>query len=371
MSPTVLHINCNLIFTSLYYNLFRALSNTGISQTVWVPHKKYHIPSEPEKINRLKYYFTGYQDFFDRALFRRKINKGLHTYTAKESSLAADVIHAHTLFSDGALAYELNAKTGIPYIVTVRNTDVNVFWKYFKHLHGYGQRIAKNASAIIFLSPSYKKRMMKPLFSQHYKEFNSRAHVIPNGLDPYWLSCAPVQKKKSDKKVRVLFVGSFVKNKNIEKLVQACSILDAKGLDVALRLVGAMSESDFAYAKKVNWIETLSFSKQKDELREHYRWADVFVMPSFRESFGLVYAEALSQGTPVVFTRGQGFDGWVTEGICGCGVSPRNANEIASKILLLQRDGDEECCRKEAAKFIWKAIAGNYSAIYIKSIDGS
>ena len=52
----------------------------------------------------------------------------------------------------------------------------------------------------------------------------------------------------------------------------------------------------------------------KDKLIDLYRSADIFVMPSFTESFGLVYAEAMVRIACSLHTEGQGFDGQFNEG---------------------------------------------------------
>lgn len=368
LNLSVLHVNTNLIFTSLYYNLFRALSDIGVTQEVWIPHKKYHKPESPEKIKNVKYHFSGYQDTFDRFLFHRKIQKGIKYYESFKNDPSEIVIHAHTLFSDGALAYEIYRKYGTPYVVTVRSTDLIIFWKHFPHLHNYGRKIAQNASAVTFLGPSYRNRMISH-FLPNSNAVRSRAYSIPNGIDSFWLSHPPEVQKESGTEIKVLFVGGFIKRKNVETIVRACTILKNNGENITLRLVGAKKTKDFVYSETNNWIETLPFCKSKEGLAGHYRWADVFVMVSFSETFGLVYAEALSQGTPVIFTKGQGFDGWIKEGACGYGVFPKNAQEIAHSInLLLQRHSEDECVRSSAI-FNWQVIANSYLKLYERAIN--
>jgi glycosyltransferase involved in cell wall biosynthesis len=361
---SILHINCNLNFTKLFYNIFRYLSDFEVNQTVWVPHKKYHKIDIAERIEKVEYFSTGYQDIFDKVLFHRKIRKGIDKYDSMKNSLLGSVIHAHTLFSDGALAYEINRKKGTPYIVTVRSTDVNTFWKYFPHLHNYGRRIAQRASSIIFLGKNYRDTMIKRLFPENHNDILPKVHVIPNGLDPFWSSHPPSCQKISGAEIRVLFVGSFIKRKNIKTLVNACSILRNNGENIILRLVGAKRCEDFLYSKTNAWIETLPFCKSKQDLSKHYRWADVFVMPSFNETFGLVYAEALSQGTPVIFTKGQGFDGWIKEGPCGYAVHPKNSLEISNHIKLLHHKSSQYECIKSSHTFNWKIIVEKYMGLY-------
>ena len=62
----------------------------------------------------------------------------------------------------------------------------------------------------------------------------------------------------------------------------------------------------------------------KEELIKLYRDSHIFTMPSITESFGLVYAEAMTQALPVVYTKGQGFDGQFPDGEVGYSVEALN-----------------------------------------------
>ena len=68
-----------------------------------------------------------------------------------------NLCHASTLFSDGAIAYRLNREYGLPYMVAVRNTDVNDFLRLAPHTWRYGKRILLAASRIIFITPAIRQ----------------------------------------------------------------------------------------------------------------------------------------------------------------------------------------------------------------------
>ena len=108
-------------------------------------------------------------------------------------------------------------------------------------------------------------------------------------------------------------------------------------------------------------------------LRELYRENDIFIMPSIKETFGLVYAEAMSQGLPVVYSRGQGFDGQFPEGLVGFSVKSLDAYEIAEK--LEEIIGNYECltaaCKKNVEKFNWKNIVRVYEREYQNCLSGN
>jgi glycosyltransferase involved in cell wall biosynthesis len=58
----------------------------------------------------------------------------------------------------------------------------------------------------------------------------------------------------------------------------------------------------------------------KEKLLNNYRNSDIFIMPSYNETFGLVYIEAMSQGLPIIYTQNEGVDGYFKEGSVGYSV---------------------------------------------------
>jgi glycosyltransferase involved in cell wall biosynthesis len=89
-------------------------------------------------------------------------------------------------------------------------------------------------------------------------------------------------------------------------------------------------------------------------------------MPSFTESFGLVYAEAISQGLPVVYSKGQGFDGQFDEGVVGYHCDANDAGDVAFAIKNVVKKYDVNffgiCVY--ASKFKWNEICSMYNTIY-------
>ena len=97
-----------------------------------------------------------------------------------------------------------------------------------------------------------------------------------------------------------------------------------------------------------------------------YRAADIFLLPSGRETFGLVYAEALSQGLPVLYTRGQGFDGQFPDGEVGFAIDPNdpNATANAAERILKNYARFSAAAVRGSRKFDWDEIAQTYQAFY-------
>ncbi len=151
----ILHINCNFEGTKLHKNLVVKLNSLGVENHIFCPVSDKTYYNDDIKLNVTKTF-----NKIDRILFKYKnmkiTNKILELYNISDFN----IIHAHTLFTDGYNAYKLNKKYNIPYVVTIRNTDINTFFKYMIHLRSLGNKILLNASKVIFLSNSYKNILL-------------------------------------------------------------------------------------------------------------------------------------------------------------------------------------------------------------------
>lgn len=101
------------------------------------------------------------------------------------------------------------------------------------------------------------------------------------------------------------------------------------------------------------------------KLMKEYSVADIFVMPSFTETFGLVYAEALSQGLPIIYTKNEGFDGFFSNGEIGKAVVAGNIGDIVNGIKYIIHNYNtiqKRITTIDFEKFNWDKI----SRIYLK-----
>lgn len=95
---------------------------------------------------------------------------------------------------------------------------------------------------------------------------------------------------------------------------------------------------------------------------------DIFVMPSHRETFGLVYIEAMSRGLPVVYTKGQGIDGFFEEGEIGYPVDPAETNAIVTAIenIIMNYSNISKNCIVNSKAFNWSSVSNEYIKLYNK-----
>ena len=361
----ILQIANGYLDNRLYQLLFADLAKKGAEQTVFVPVSKKVSPSAQGNVHIVPCF-----DQLDRALFFRKQKKMLSWVESHLNPAQFDLTHAHTVFSGGYAARQLQKKYGIPYIVAVRNTDVNIFFKYMVHLRSVGVDILRNASKIIFLSPSYREQVLRDYIPlKDLEAIAAKSEVIPNGIAEIFFE-QDAQPKTLNGPIRLIQVGRLMKLKNPELTAKAVEILRERGRDVSLTFVGGVQDDlyhplmDKDY---VNWFDNCP----QPEVIGHLQSADIFVMPSHIETFGLAYVEAMSQGLPVLYTAGQGFDGQFPEGEVGFAVSDSDPKQLADSIEKVLENYDElsRNAISGAQKFRWDTIGSRYMELYREAIQ--
>ena len=362
----ILHINSYYSVSSFYRNLYDKQRENGLDISVYVPVSK---AVDISKLQLGSYtMISANHGKYDRICFHLKHNKIYKDIINKYSLSEYSIVHAHSLFSNGYIAYKIYKKFRIPYIVAVRNTDVNVFFKNMIHLRRLGIKILSNAEKVVFISRPYKEFTINNYVPEKYrKEIEYKSIVLPNGIDDFWLN-NKVDKKvpPMNNRINIIYVGVVDSNKNIETTIKACKMLIELGYEVSYTIVGkVVKKKYFDLIKQHSFIKYIPHCK-KEELINYYREADIFVMPSKYETFGLVYAEAMSQGLPVIYTRGQGFDGQFKEGEVGYSVKYNSAKEIVNKIkdILSNYESISKKCIIEVEKFNWNKIECDYKKVY-------
>lgn len=305
------------------------------------------------------FYFNKQSMFYNRIVESMDINE-------------YDIIHSHTMFNGGYACYMIKKKFGIPYIVSVRNTDINVFMRipFFKII---ANKIIREAAGIVFLSNSYKKEFI----NKHVKEkdkfiFEKKAFIIKNGLESFWLENKnSIKSINNNKPLNVLCVGKIDKNKNIVTTINALNILIKEGQKIVFTIVGKVLNKriekkilKLKYARIINYLS-------KEELINVYRQNDIYVMPSIHESFGRVYAEAMSQGMPIIYSKGQGFDGIYSDGEVGYSVPSKNKYYIANSIKKILKNYDRMSanCIRKSEDFNWDKISIQLELFYKKVLS--
>ena len=358
----VLHV-CSYYASPLYRLLFDALGQKGIEQEVFyfaARGTKYEAQEEDVC-------FSCCYNNFDRLFFMHKERKAADALYRNIDVASFDVLHAHSLFTNGFLALDAKRRFGIPYIVAVRNTDLNSFFKVRPWLKRTGIEIMQEAAAIVFLSPAYKRRVIDQIVPEDMRDAISRkCFIIPNGINEVFFENPPSASRKSDGVLRVIQVGDINRNKNQLTVAKACKAIEKSGERISYTAIGKVKDKRLASRlAKFDCVRILQPMSQ-DRLIQAYRSADVFVMPSIHETFGLTYVEAMSQGLPVIYTAGEGFDGWIKDNQLGKKVDPGNSAAIVEAILELAklRFKTFSSVVKFSKMFRWPDIASTYIDTY-------
>lgn len=112
-----------------------------------------------------------------------------------------------------------------------------------------------------------------------------------------------IRKELSVKETRiVLAVGQFIKRKGFDVLIKAAKNLSA---DTGVYFVGGNPTEEYISLKESLKLENIHFIgfKTKDELKKYYKAADLFVLPTREDIWGLVINEAMAYGLPIVTTN--------------------------------------------------------------------
>jgi len=339
-SKKVLYIAEDYLNTQVHHHLCEACGKQGIDIELFVLDR--YNSNFNQKTAHKKLHYTPVITPWQGALWRYKWNffyKIDQKYEALKQAVALDEIEmtcAATLFSEGAVAYRLYKEYAIPYVVMVRNTDYNFYFKKMVHLWPMGKKILHHAQKVIFIAPYYLQATLTlPLLRNLKNEIEQKAILISNGIDHFWVDNR-WERPICPNPHKILFVGNFNKIKNVPVLIKACALLKSQYPDLELHIAGgggADSRRVEALISKYPWIIFHGRIESQKQLKELYRSADIYAMPS-HETFGLVYVEALTQCMPIIYGKSSGFDLRYEEGYVGYASSIGNEYDLVEKLTL-------------------------------------
>jgi 1,4-alpha-glucan branching enzyme len=138
---------------------------------------------------------------------------------------------------------------------------------------------------------------------------------------------------KDDSQFTVLFAGRLDRQKGIDTLLEAIRSLEGElSREIIFKICGTgpMKNLVERFAKTKTHVDYLGYVPEKDLIRL-YKTANLFLMPSRRETFGLAALEAMASGTPVIVTDIAGPNSFVKESF-GRKVPPTNPSALAEEI---------------------------------------
>ena len=253
--------------------------------------------------------------------------------------------------------------------MAVRGSDLDFFMKYRKDLIPLAIKILTNSSKIIFISNALSNRFFQKSWPKNLKiELELKSKIILNGIDEFWINnrSLVIENKKRD---NILYIGNFGNNKNVLGLLKAIVSLKNKYPKLKIFLVGKNDSQNkrikLLVEQNSHYIKFLGPIYDKTELLNLYRSCSIFAMPSFSETFGLVYLEALSQGLPVICSKNQGIDG-VFNSIIGEFIQPSSVKSIENGLDLIISNYSKynNLTNLDLSRFKWEEVSKEYFSIY-------
>lgn len=208
-------------------------------------------------------------------------------------------------------------------------------------------------------------------------------HVLSPGLDrekfSILASSGKLDSEDSKASKKILCVGNYVSRKGIIYLIEAFSQIQRR--DFSLHLVGNRKNNSSYYnqlnnaVKKLKLTECVVFHDGSDQenIKQLYASADIFVLPSFKETFGIVFLEAMHYGLPIITTNVSAMPELIESGKNGFLVPPGDSQALANAISTLIENPDlikkmgETGRKKVATSYYWEQTGFKFVSI-LKSL---
>lgn len=262
-------------------------------------------------------------------------------------------IYAHSVWTDGLIAFLVSKLKNVEYTVFLRNTDYNVFFS-IPLIACICLFIMKSAHAVIIPSVAYHKRVAAWV-QRHHTSVNIRH--IPNGVDQFWLD----DRYASWEQLRsrsLVFVGKGDKNKNLHRTFNAIKRLHECGEVERFHVVGVPSHEFLrivGLSSVPDWV-CVHGTLGQTRLRDLYRTCSILVVPSIRETFGLVYVEALSQGCRVICSKGEGVSENFSDKNVVKAVNPHSTGSISEAISDMLRTSQSRLIDVDLGPYRWESV---------------
>jgi D-inositol-3-phosphate glycosyltransferase len=316
----------------------------------------------------------AYMPAFARQIEAFRMREGIHY----------DLLHSHYWLS-GAVGLRLAERWSVPHVIMFHTLA------HLKQLANPGapepplrieteRRLIARADRILATTPGEREQIIR-----HCGASPRAVQVIPCGVDLQRFT--PTDRReararlgwKQDTPV-LLFAGRLDPFKGPDLLLRTAALMEEKA-DVVI--AGGKTGGDDEVQQLRELAGELKLSRRvhfpgarpQDELALMYSAADVTVMPSYHESFGLVAVESLACGTPVVATRAGGLTTIIQHGVTGYLV-PRCPGFFAEKLDALLQHPDLLARMRKAARpsvqgYSWAEIARQVRDLYSDALEES
>lgn len=358
------------------------LSNRGVFVDVFSRNHDTNVPRTAQLAERARVVHVNAGDpSDDKAELSRHLPAFVDAvldYTG-EHGLTYDIVHSHYWLS-GMATTVLARRWGVPHVTTF-HTLAEVKKRARAGEDEPEERsvgevgVVRAADAIVAFS-----RHERDALARFYDASADKVAVIPCGVDVELFR--PVDRDEARRKLGlgddgvVLFVGRLEPLKGLDILLRAVAQLERADTTRTV-IVGGDLQADAEAARlkalcsELGITERVSFLGRtaQEELPLYYSAADVSVLPSYYESFGLVALESMACGTPVIASRVGGLPTIVKDGVNGYLIPSRSPEPFADGLDVLLgnpaiRQAMSEASRQTAVSMGWASVVDNLLNTY-------
>lgn len=283
---------------------------------------------------------------------------GIYSYLKGEEY---DVVHAHSYHAFPAFFAALANAQGKFVFTPHYHRSGHTFIRDLLHkpYRLLGKSIFSKADVVICVS-DYEKTLLSEDF-----DVSAKIMKIPNGINlSEFQSLKPRQKTSTEK--TLLYVGRLEEYKGVQHIIQCLPELPGFKLIIVGKgpyesRLRELADS-LGVSGRIEWLKDVS----RDELLQCYASADVFLMLSKHEAYGITVAEALAAGTPCVVAKGSALDEFVDGEMCIGLIDSSNIRALSLEIrkMLALRSNSGYNKSKKYVILGWDQIAEKIGKIY-------
>jgi len=286
------------------------------------------------------------------------VSKKLRQYF---KNINPDIIHTHLghadiigIWSSRGLNSEIFCTMHSTYFK--KNYLDKIFFKIYRYLF---LRVSKNIH-VISISKSVENLVIKTL-----KVSKSNSYLLYNAIPSEFTTKSKVDIKKCLKipqdKIILLFLGRLTSAKSVNTLLKAVKLLKNKGYGESFELLivgdGKLRHSLESISKDFEISNIVRFEGEKLIVSDYFKIADIFILPSIWEGFGIVILEAFRAETAVIASNIEGPSELIKNNKNGLLFEPKNYVELSNKLIKLIDDSN---LRQKIAEAGYESFVNNF-----------
>lgn len=274
------------------------------------------------------------------------------TLSALLQRIEADVVHTHLFSADlwGRLAAR---RLGLPVVTTEHNVNhaEPLHWRLIKRgMKGFSD---------IYTAPS---GAVADYMQQHYGIGSAQIQIIPHGIATRSFADIPLP-RHSDRPTHLLVLGRLVEQKGHRVFLEALAQLTTGEYTATIVGSGPLESALKAYATTLGVDERITWQSAVTDVVPMYAAADIVVIPSLWEGFGLVALEAMASGRVVVAADTGGLSSLIQSGRTGYLAAPGDPAALARQLTAVLAMSAEQCIQIGQAARTWATTHGDITTM--------